>query len=317
MALAQPQQAWHKVSMPFWRHCGLGRYPSGPLNVDVQKLEWTTGGSALPRVAILHHRHESFSEYQYFLAAIAEIWSKQGVEVQILAGPEPGVDADLAICHVDLTVVPPEYLAYLRSFPAAVNGRAADISKRIVSRQLIDRNSAWDGPVIVKSDRNGQGAREARLASVGLMPPRYRPVAPSYAVFDSSDEVPDEVWSNRDLVVERFMPEIEDGLYCLRTWMFFGDRETNSICYSNERIVKAANVLRRVPLGEPPEQLRQIREELAFDFGKFDYAMVDGRPVLYDANRTPTLPNFVNDAILPRLRLLAEGLGAFLSEARR
>ena len=265
----------------------------------------------MPRIAILLHRYDSLQEFSYFLTAIAEIWKEQGFEVVYLHGPTPGIRADLAICHVNLTVVPPDYLGYLRQFPKTLNGRVADISKRIVSKHLLEPNADWQGPVFVKSNLNSKGSREERLIRARVLPGTIRPIQ-DYQVYERLSEVPDEVWGNRDLVVEKFLPERQDDLYCLRTWMFLGDRETNSICFSKEPIVKAGNVIRREPLGDVPDDLRQWREELAFDFGKFDYAVSDGKTVLYDANRTPTLPNLKDDSILPRLRHLAEGIHRFL-----
>ena len=94
--------------------------------------------------------------------------------------------------------------------------------------------------------------------------------------------------------------------------MFLGDRETNSLSYSKQPIVKSENVIRREVVAEVPDELRQIRRELGFDFGKFDYAIVGDRVVLYDANRTPTLGNFPREQYLPRVRHLAEGIGAFI-----
>ena len=41
-------------------------------------------------------------------------------------------------------------------------------------------------------------------------------------------------------------------------------------------------------LSDPvPEELRKIRAQLGFDYGKFDYGIVDGEVILYDVNRTP------------------------------
>ena len=65
-------------------------------------------------------------------------------------------------------------------------------------------------------------------------------------------------------------------------------------------------------LGEVPDELRQIRRELKFDYGKFDYTMVDGRPVLFDANRTPTIGRFPKARYLPLAETLAGGLDSFL-----
>jgi hypothetical protein len=114
------------------------------------------------------------------------------------------------------------------------------------------------------------------------------------------------------LVVERFLPEKHDGFYCLRTWVFFGDRETGSISYSNEPIVKSNNVVRREPITDVPEDLRLIRQELGFEFGKFDYVVVNGRTVLYDVSRTPSLGRFSTKQYLPQIQLLAEGIRSYL-----
>ncbi len=55
-----------------------------------------------------------------------------------------------------------------------------------------------------------------------------------------------------------------------------------------------------------------MRKDLGFDFGKFDYAIVDGRVVLYDVNRTPNLGNLPKEQKPPNTRLLAEGIRAYL-----
>ena len=114
---------------------------------------------------------------------------------------------------------------------------------------------------------------------------RVLPVG-SYRVFASAAEVPDGVWRNPGLVVERFGAEREGSDYCCRHWLFFGDREVHRRTVSADPIVKAR--ARLEPLDEPvPARLREYREALGFDYGKFDYGLVDGDVVLYDANRTP------------------------------
>jgi hypothetical protein len=87
--------------------------------------------------------------------------------------------------------------------------------------------------------------------------------------------------------VEKYLPEIVDGLYALRTWFFLGSADYVSVKYTNEPIVKGRNAVKRDRLDEVPEELRRLREEFGFDYGKFDFGMVDGKAVLYDANRTP------------------------------
>jgi hypothetical protein len=55
-----------------------------------------------------------------------------------------------------------------------------------------------------------------------------------------------------------------------------------------------------------------MRRDMAFDYGKFDYAIVNGRVILYDANRTPTMGSLSREKLLPTIRLLAEGIRAYL-----
>jgi hypothetical protein len=129
-------------------------------------------------------------------------------------------------------------------------------------------------------------------------------------------EVPGAVWNDRDLVVERFLPERIDGRYAVRTWLFFGDQGRHAIFYSRAPIVKAQNIIGYDRLAEVPAELRQVRRDLKFDFGKFDYTMVNDQPVLLDANRTPTIGKFPRDRYLPIARSLADGIGVFLRSPR-
>jgi len=277
-------------------------------------------------IAILVHKNDRFEAMHYFLHAISEIWRESGWEMRVLQGPQGKISADLAILHVDLTRVPNRYLKYLEQFPKVLNGQVADISKKRISRNLVERGDDYDGPVIVKTNRNYGGLGEAMHVSETIGVPRLAHAlrrrlpwsmrdalaVSEYRVFQTKKEVPFPVWVNRDLVVERFLPEMHDGFYCLRTWVFFGDRETNSLSYSNEPVVKSTNIIKREAVPQVPEELREVRRKLGFDYGKFDYSIVERRVVLYDANRTPTLGAFPRDQYLPRVRHLAEGLKAFL-----
>jgi hypothetical protein len=267
-------------------------------------------------VVILVHRHGSFDEPLYYLREIAELWRASGIDVTVLYGPRPGVKADLAILHVDLTVTPDDHLDFMRQFPAAINAAVADISKRAISANLVKSGDGYDGPVIVKTNRNAGGYMEAFLAARGLMPrsPTRSPTCPpdQYPILKSARDVTQAVWDHPDLVVEKFLPEFRDGCYCLRNWVFLGDKEIHAVMLSKHPIVKSTNMLRRQPLGEVPDALRQMRRRMKFDFGKFDYVMVDGRVVLYDANRTPGLIHVTREQYMPRIKVLAEGIHAFL-----
>ncbi len=279
----------------------------------------------MSHIVILTHAHDTFEAAPYFLREIAQIWRQEGLRVTVINGPRGYPDADLAILHVDLTVVPAAYQAVLPNYPLVLNRHVTNISKRQISANLVRRGEGYLGPVIVKTNRNTGGHREARLAKsrplMGRCLPSLRQKLPwsfraklptsEYPIFESASQVPRTVWYNPDLVVERFLPEQRNGHYCLRTWIFLGDQETNSVCYSDQPIIKSHNVLRREAVAEVPDDLRTMRRHLNFDFGKFDYAIVNNRTVLYDANRTPMLGNFSREELLPNIRVLAQGVRAY------
>ncbi len=277
----------------------------------------------MPHVAVLVQRGESLGQ-DTLLATLARIWEECGVRVSVTDDPATYTAADAIVLHVSLTQVPDEYLRALERYPVVINGGVTDISKRRVSRNLLARGDAYSGPVIVKTNRNfrgviesveagrGRAAHRAMDALRNRLPWSLRSRLDEYPVFASPRDVPLGVWHNRDLVVERFLAERSDARYCLRTWLFLGDQERMAIFYSNDPVVKSHNIIGRDRLEEVPDDLRAMRRELGFDFGKFDFAIVDGRTVLYDANRTPSLGAVSMDEALPWLRELASGLWSYL-----
>jgi hypothetical protein len=276
----------------------------------------------IEHIVILIHQHDGYEDATYILKGVAEHWKEKGIRVTVVRGVGTYVAADAAVLHVDLTVVPPEYLEYMRQYPIALNGSVADISKRRISGHLVRRGDGYDGSVIVKTNCNYGGQREEDLPKSMAFPARcFRAVRRrlpwtfqsklgvwDYPIYQSPSQVPWAVWFNPDLIVERFLPERQDGFYCLRSWIFLGDAERNVIMYANQPIIKSRVAVRIEP-AEVPEELRIIRRELGFDFGKFDYGMIDGRVVLYDANRTPSLGD--SKAFDAVLKNLADGLHVF------
>jgi len=282
--------------------------------------------TAHPKVAVLTHPRDKFESGSYHLLKMIDIWRKSGIEVAVLHGIGRFEAADALIVHVDLTVIPEEYRAFSNRYPIVVNGRIHDISKRKISRHLVTRGDPYMGEVIVKTDLNYAGRAEQRAvhlwrlrravlkclpwAWTGHLTPEFYPVFPSSAV------VPAGVWNNPRLVVERFIPERAGEYYCLRQWLSFGSRSVSQRLVSPHPIVKAANIVRRdydLPI---PRDLRAMREELGFDYGKFDYVIANGKAVLLDANRTPTANR---DTKVPRRKNnaeeLAPGLASFLPGA--
>jgi hypothetical protein len=278
------------------------------------------------RIAIIVHQYDDFERSNYSIHPIANVWREQGVEVVCVDGAGTAVDADVAIAHVDLTVTPPEYQAVFDRYPVVLNRRVTDITKRRISRLIVQPGDGYDGPVLIKTNNNCGGNREnrlvrhqsywrSRLVNIGSrLSWAWRTRLGEYPIFDSPALVPAAVWRNQHLVVERFLPERHGDLYALRVWMFLGDRELNTIVYSPEPIVKGRSVIRREPAPEVPDELRRLRAELGFDYGKFDYTIIDGRPILYDINRTPAeapTGSFSPEVLVERHRLLAGGIASF------
>jgi hypothetical protein len=253
-------------------------------------------------------------EARYLVSQLARYWQRSGIRVTAGAAWEAG--AELGILHVDRTRVRPEEV------PAAgtarlLNSRVLDISKRVFSSQLLSPGDDWDGPVIVKSNLNHFGIPEEHghsrallaRARLGLARLSWRLArtlpAGRYPVLRRLSAVPDWVWSAPDLLVERFVPERDGGRYCLRGWIFFGTRSYSYRLFSTHPLVKTGSMIGYEYLDGPAPELEAIRAAHGFDFGKFDYVQVDGRAILLDANKTPTVSG---DGESPRLRHLAEGV---------
>lgn len=275
-------------------------------------------------LVILCHAEDRFWDANFLVRRLIPLWEQMGIRIDVLHGIGTETQAEAILLHVDLTVIPEPYLEFARGYPVVVNGSATDISKRLVSRDILSRDSKFQGPVIVKTDLNSGGGPERRLFSLNhRVLGRFTEAASrrlpwtwtgrvnqsKYPIFESVGSVPAVVWLNRNLVVERFLPEREDDLFCLRQWIFLGDRDMHIRSFSSSPIVKAGKVDRFEELGGVPEDLRVMREGLGFDFGKFDYGIVDDRVVLYDANRTPTVaPSGGRTANTARIENLAEGI---------
>lgn len=261
--------------------------------------------SELPRrILILLHARDRWAERRaYQIWGIADIWRSWGIEVVVQRGVDRFVDADIVVNHVDLTVVPQPYVRQMARYEVAINGRCTDISKRLVSRHLVRPGDGWDGSVIVKTDRNFGGelerlvlrSRAGRVwdevrVRLSRRPWRIRRFLPThaYAVLGSVSAVPEDVWRNPYLVVERFLPEREGDFYVLRTLTLFGDRWVSRRTASASPVVKSGNAI-RVEDVEPHPDVFAAARRLGLDRGKVDYVLHGGRAVVLDANRTNTM----------------------------
>ncbi len=272
----------------------------------------------MSRIVLLTHTHDNFQHGGYLLGVLARHWVGAGHHVTVVAGPGQGPRADVAVMHLDLSLIPSAYAEASRQYPVVVNGAATDIRKRRVSRHLVTPGDAWAGPVIVKTDLNYGGIPEARAINRFRQDGRPADFAPGpvtlmpgpYPIFRSARDVPEAAWNNPGLVVERFLPERDARGYWVRIWTFFGDRERCSRYCSSDPIVKRANLVAHEP-APVPDELRVERERLGFDYGKFDFVVVDGQAILLDANRTPGAPAETPEMNASNAQL-ASGLDAML-----
>jgi hypothetical protein len=237
----------------------------------------------LARIVVIQHRKEKLPLSTYLLHPLLQIWESWGHQVRVVHGTRGLPDADLAILHVDLSVIPAQYAAAVAHYPRVVNGRALDIRKRTVSRNLVRPGDDWDGMVIAKSDLNAAGFPEFRVL-------RGRRPRPRYMIYAGIAQVPDRVWADPRMVVERYLPELGDGCFQIRTFTFFGDGMRNRICRSPSPLIKGAEIVEHWPGPAVPQELLAERERLEIDYGKFDYVVRDGRAILFDANKTPSFP---------------------------
>ena len=255
----------------------------------------------------------------YLLFDVAQHLHQMGHKIRLAQGPE-AIGGDAALLHVDATIVSQEYLDLEGRYPRAFNFSTFDISKRNVSRLILAKDEAWDGPVIVKSNFNNKAMAEDVHNRVAVRHGRPLPhpgvtAFDKYEVFDSIDQVHEHIWSDPSLVVERFVPEEDgNGNFVFRTWVFMGPRERCTRFITKDRISKAAGVLGYEPM-EVPEKLRAERERLGFDFGKFDFVMHNGEPLLFDANRTPGTAAAIREMRAKGARNLAEGMHELLTGA--
>lgn len=262
--------------------------------------------------------------------ALATRWTRAGHRVLSHEGTRGVPDADVVVLHVDSTRIPARYRRLTRRYPVVVNGGAVDIAKSRYCTHLLTGPDDVEGPVMVKTVANYGGRpddRHRRLRSgIWRLPRRLlgfgssdwarrRRLDPlAYPIFESARDVPEGVWRNRHLMVQRFLPEVEDGLHFVRYWCFFGDRGWAARFGSRSPIAKFSTRVtpeQRVPV---PHELVELRRCLALDYGRFDYVEHEGRPVVLDANKTLSAGRDP-EAYADELDTLAPGIDAFLERA--
>lgn len=272
---------------------------------------------------ILTSRKERLQK-KHLIKALAGIWREQGHTLSF--GDCPPSTTDAVIAHTDYSMIDDHFFNQVDVGLPVINSAARNILKSNVSQLLINEDSNWDGPVIIKTDANCHAAEEyayhgldlLRLFKIfagrfvswqrtGELPFR------TYPILERTDEVPDWVWQDRRLVVERFIPERDGELYVLRLWMFFGDQEYCMRVCSELPIVKSRKLISVDLVEEVPEAVRSVRRKLGLDFGKIDFVMHGKDAFVFDVNKTPTVYLNKRGQPGPFVRRLADGLDGLLA----
>jgi hypothetical protein len=281
-------------------------------------------------ILILMHPYQQERRQHYLIDALCAKWREQGLESSYIFGTQTCPDGNLLFNQVDLTLTPAVYADYLRCFVPTVNGAVLDISKRSLNAQLLNRDDNYSGAVIVKTNNNGGGQPEFRLACYqhhwqthlrrGIVnnaehllgkPFAWRKVLNSYPIYDSLSLVPAGVFRNPALVVQRFLPEREGNRYFMRHYLFLGDHSRSVRVAASEPFMKRVSselVDENLPI---PQPVLDLRQKLGMEFGKIDYVMPKGETVILDVNRTPTVPGGP-EATARTVADLAEGIWSLL-----
>ncbi|MEM8749313.1 MAG: hypothetical protein AAGF28_03370 [Pseudomonadota bacterium] len=245
--------------------------------------------SDMDRFSVVDDEHDP--QRKYMLEKVLHFARELGHEVIVHRGMSEIPEADIAILHVDLSVVDEAYAAACKSARYVINGAVRDITKRNISKQLLARDDPWDGQVIVKSDLNCGGGPEFKQwkRSRGLLSrlSLRTKATDDYSVYANASAVPSAMWDHPDYVVERLLTEQTDDGWVLRVWIFMGEAEFTRKLIGSEPVVKGRSIFKVEGPSEIPDELRDYRARVGFDFGKFDFCICDGRPVLFDTNKTP------------------------------
>ncbi len=281
----------------------------------------------MAKIVIITHEFDAFfrrrgwllrKTCEFLIYDVMVELQRRGHELVLQQGTGSGrASGDVALLHVDRTVVPGDYLDYAKTFPLCLNIATADISKRKISGALLSRGDDWAGAVIVKTDLNNGGFAERRhhrhALRAGKSPDGPCPPPTEYRTYESLCDVPASAFADPALIVERFLAEPEPDGFATRFWIFCGDRGRCARYVSSSRIGKASSTLRSEEV-EVPDGLRAMREKLGFDYGKFDFVIHDGRAILLDANRTPGRPRNLIKRLAEGAPALADGFEQLIRE---
>lgn len=270
----------------------------------------------MKKILILTNSIESHGIY--LIDAIALRWKKHGHKIILHQDVKNIPDADIVILHIDRTYIKDDYIRCLSRFPVVLNRNVTDISKTMISNNIIKNNDNYSGSVIVKTNANCGGfpdsTKMSRRYSEWVSKWNWGMTivhnTENYPVFENKGKVPRAVWKNKNLIVEKFLPERQDGLFYYRYWMFLGEKGWAGRFGAREPVVKFSKMATADEEVSVPEELKIVRKKLGFDYGRFDYVEHHGKTVLFDVNKTVGGAQLL-ETYSTRLDMLAEEINNF------
>jgi hypothetical protein len=257
----------------------------------------------MPRILVLKGRADS--KYTA-VDGMARRWIRAGHRVMTRYGLGNLPAADVLFVHVDTTCTPREYREVFCRYGVVINGRALDVDKSLYSRARLRQSDDYEGPVIVKTRANFGGEGDERYRIGRFL--RYRALVRwhhrfselfeqdwrrrrtltphDYPIFDRRRDVPDDLWQNQQLIVERFCPERQGDLYFVRYWIFFGERGWARRFGSKSPIVKFGNRVTDEEAVTVPRELIELRQRLGLDYGRIDFVQHGDVVTVFDVNKT-------------------------------
>lgn len=224
----------------------------------------------------------------YFVYHLSTRWINAGHQVTYTTSTSKLPNADIVFLHIDRTFVPEKYYEITKQYPVVINRHVFDISRRRYSKLILEQGDDYVGQVIVKTNYNYGGFPELR-ANKSDKKPSWRTAEAlhplHYVIYESIADVPPDVWLNTHLIVERFVSERVDNGHCIHYCSFLGDKVTCGYIVSDNPIVKFGNAY----LHEKEsiiDEVKEWRKEYKIDYGRFDYALLEGKPMLIDVNKT-------------------------------
>ncbi len=252
-------------------------------------------------VILSHKRSKAYGLKKYAISDIINRWRNDGHNVIELYGIDKFAPADLCVMHVDLSVVPDEYLGFANQYPVVINQKISDIRKSQFSRQQVSPDDNYQGEVIVKTDLNFGGWPEKLITKNFISiqwlkamrflgnPSNYFLSQTDYKIFNNLKDMPEKYFLDPTLVVEKFLPECllepMGDVYCLNYYKFFGSYNLGQKLYSYNKIVTGASAFKR-EVTDPHPDVIDIRYKLGMDYGKLDYTIVNGEVILLDVSKT-------------------------------